>query len=121
MDIEKYNADWLEAWSAKDVDALLRFYAEDVVYKDGQTVQGLKGSEALGAYLRGLFAATPPMRYDADEVWTIEGGYCGRWICTMDLADGTKRYLRGFDLVLLAGDRITLNEVYTHDLGAAAP
>jgi hypothetical protein len=121
MDIAKYNADWLQAWTDKDVPRLLEFYSPHVVYKDGQTVAGLNGHEALGAYLRGLFAATPPMRYDADEVWPIPGGYCGRWICTMDLPGGTKRYLRGFDLVLLEGDKITLNEVYTHDLAAAKP
>lgn len=27
MDIEKYNADWLAAWTAKDTGKLLTFYA----------------------------------------------------------------------------------------------
>lgn len=121
MDIAAYNADWLKAWSDKDVDRLLGFYHPDVVYKDGQTVQGLSGHEALRGYLTTLFANTPPMRYDPDETWAIAGGYCGRWICTIDLPDGSKRGLRGFDLVLLDGDRIKLNEVYTHDLGATTP
>lgn len=60
------------------------------------------------------------MRYDADELWPIPGRLLRSWICTMDLPDGTKRYLRGFDLVM-DGDQITLNEVYTHDLAAAKP
>ncbi len=34
----------------------------------------------------------------------------------MELPDGKQRHFRGFDLVLLEGERITLNEVYTHDL-----
>ena len=118
MDIEKYNRDWLKAWSEKDTGRLLEFYSPDVVYKDNQTAAGITGHGALRAYLDGLFAATPPMRYDADEVWTIDGGYCGRWICTMDLPDGKQSFLRGFDLVLLEGDQITLNEVYTHALAA---
>lgn len=116
MDINRYNADWLEAWSDKDVDRLLTFYSPETVYRDGQVPGGLTGHEALREYLKGLFTATPPMRYEPDEVWAIDGGYCGRWICTIQLPDGTRRKMRGFDLVLLDGDEITLNEVYTHNL-----
>ena len=112
--ITRYNADWLEAWTDKDVPRLLTFYAEDCVYKDAQTAAGLTGHAALGAYLTGLFAATPPMTYTPDEVWPIPGGYCGRWYCEM----AGVGLLRGFDLVLLEGDRIALNEVYAHQLGA---
>lgn len=119
MDFAKYNADWLQAWSDKDVDTLVdRFYASNVVYKDTQTAKGLNGSAELRAYLTGLFAAMPPTRYDSDEIWPhADGkGYAGRWIGTMELPGGAKRRFRGFDLVILEGDRITRNEVYTHDL-----
>ena len=112
MDIERYNADWLAAWTAKDVDRLLSFYAEDCVYRDPQTAAGIVGHPALRGYLEQLFAATPAMTYVPDEVWAIPGGYCGRWYC--DIAGGGR--LRGFDLVLMASDRITLNEVYTHQI-----
>jgi hypothetical protein len=114
IDIAELNARWLKAWSDKDVEALLRIYAEDCVYKDPQTPQGLSGAEALRAYLTGLFAATPAMTYTPDEVWPIPGGFCGRWYC--EIAGGGR--LRGFDLVLLNGERIVLNEVYVHQLAA---
>jgi hypothetical protein len=113
-DIERYNADWLRAWTDKDVERLLGFYAPDCVYKDPQTTGGLTGHDALRAYLTGLFAATPAMTYAPDEVWPIPGGFCGRWYC--DIEGGTR--MRGFDLVILAGDRIVLNEVYVHPLTA---
>ncbi len=111
-DIAGYNARWLAAWTAKDVDALLGFYAEDCVYKDPQTAGGLTGHEPLRAYLTGLFGATPAMTYTPDEVWPIPGGFCGRWYCDVE---GGQR-LRGFDLVILNGERIALNEVYVHPL-----
>ncbi|PFG74929.1 YybH family protein [Tepidiforma thermophila] len=116
MDIERFNAEWLLAWTEKDVPRLLAFYHPEVEYRDGQVPQGVKGHAALRAYLEGLFAATPPMTYVPDEVWPIAGGYCGRWYCTVTLPDGSARRLRGFDLVLLDGDRISFNEVYTHNL-----
>lgn len=117
MDIADYNARWLAAWTAKDVDALCGFYADDCVYRDMQTAGGLNGNAALRAYLTGLFAATPPMTYTPDETWPIPGGFCGRWYCDIG-PDGTGGRLRGFDLVILDGDRIALNEVYVHQMPA---
>ena len=114
MDIELFNARWLRAWTAKDVPALLEFYAADCVYRDSQTAGGLIGRDALGGYLTGLFGATPAMTYTPDEVWPIPGGFCGRWYC--DIAGGGR--LRGFDLVLLKDGEIVLNEVYTHTMPA---
>ncbi|MBS0409554.1 MAG: nuclear transport factor 2 family protein [Proteobacteria bacterium] len=118
IDIAKYNADWLAAWTAKDVPALLAFYADDTLYKDPQTAAGITGHAALEAYLTGLFAATPPMRYRPDEVWAIDGGFCGRWFC--DIGEkGELGRIRGFDLVILKGDKIAVNEVYVHQLPAS--
>ena len=116
VDVADFNRRWLEAWTNKDVPGLLGFYAEDVIYKDPQTAAGLKGHAALGAYLTGLFAATPPMRYEPDEVWPTPDGFCGRWYCTMSPPGGPQGHMRGFDLVVLDGDKITLNEVYVHPL-----
>jgi hypothetical protein len=118
VDIEKYNADWLAAWSAKDTDRLLTFYGPGIIYKDARVPLGISGHQALKAYLDALFGATPPMHYIPDATWPIPGGYCGRWNCEFELADGSKRNLRGFDLVLMDGDQITYNEVYTHELPA---
>lgn len=118
LDITRYNADWLAAWTRKDVDGLLDFYAEDIVYKDPQTAAGVTGHAALRAYLTQLFGATPPIRYEPETVWAIEGGFCGRWFATIG-ADGEGGRMRGFDLVLLRGDRIVYNEVYVHQLPAA--
>lgn len=114
-EITQFNADWLAAWTAKDVPRLAAFYAADCTYKDPQTAAGLSGREALSAYLTGLFGATPPMTYTPDEVWPIPGGFCGRWYC--EIGDGgSAGRLRGFDLVLLKDGEIALNEVYVHTL-----
>jgi len=117
MDIADYNARWLKAWSDKDVDALCAFYAEDCVFKDPQTPAGLTGNAALRVYLTTLFAAMPPTTYTPDEVWPIPGGFCGRWYAELGEGGAAGR-LRGFDLVILDGERIALNEVYIHQMPA---
>lgn len=115
VDIEQFNADWLDAWTSKDVDRLVAFYSPDTVYKDPQTAAGLNGREALSTYLTGLFGATPPMTYKPDETWPIPGGYCGRWYCEVG-EDGKDGLLRGFDLVIIEHGLIKLNEVYVHEI-----
>jgi ketosteroid isomerase-like protein len=117
MDLADFNARWLQAWTDKDVERLLGFYAEDTRYFDPQTAGGLTGHEPLRAYLTQLFASTPPMTYAPDEVWPTADGFCGRWYCTVDGAAAPA--LRGFDLVVLRGEKIALNEVYVHPLTAA--
>jgi hypothetical protein len=116
-DIAAYNADWLKAWTEKDVERLCQFYAETCVYKDNQTAAGLEGRDALRGYLTGLFASVPPMTYTPDETWPIPGGFCGRWYCTIGEGEAAGR-MRGFDLVILRGREIVLNEVYIHPLPA---
>jgi hypothetical protein len=118
MDIADFNARWLQAWSNKDVERLLTFYTADCRYVDQQTPHGIRGHDALRAYLGGLFAATPPMRYDPDETWPVPGGFCGRWFCVIGGDPKAAPALRGFDLVLLQGERIAVNEVFTHALPA---
>ena len=119
IDIVRFNADWLAAWTRKDVPALLGFYADDAVYKDPQTAGGITGRAALEAYLTQLFAATPPIAYAPETVWAIEGGFCGRWFASIG-DDGESGRMRGFDLVLLKEGRIAYNEVYVHQLPGAA-
>jgi SnoaL-like domain len=118
LNLEDFNARWLQSWTDKDVPALLRFYAPDVIYRDPQTANGIQGHKAPGDYLSGLFGATPPMRYAPDEIWPTANGFCGRWYCTISPAGGEKSFMRGFDLVVLEGDRIVLNEVYVHLISA---
>ncbi|MDO8290265.1 MAG: nuclear transport factor 2 family protein [Parvibaculum sp.] len=114
VDIIDFNARWLKAWSDKNVAELVMFYSQDTVYCDPSVPNGLKGREALRGYLTKLFESTPPMNYVPHETWATHNGYAGRWYCTISAADGTKTYMRGFDLVVLKGNEITLNEVYVH-------
>lgn len=118
LDVADYNSRWLQCWTNKDIPGLLGFYDKDVAYFDPQTGDGIHGHAALEAYLTTLFAATPPVLYDPHEVWATHNGFCGRWYGTISMPDGTKTHMRGFDIVVLKGDKIVLNEVYVHTLTA---
>lgn len=115
-DLEKLNADWLAAWTDQDADRVASFYTEDARYFDAQVPDGIVGRDALRERLSKLFELAPPMRYEPETVWPIEGGFCGRWYCTIESGD-VRQMLRGFDLVLVRDGRFAYNEVYTHAIG----
>jgi hypothetical protein len=119
LDVADFNARWLQAWTDKDVERLLGFYAEDTRYFDPQVPNGLTGHAELRPYLTQLFGATPPMEYRPHESWPTEAGFCGRWYCYIGGDPNAEPALRGFDLVVMKGDKIALNEVYVHTLAAA--
>ena len=58
------------------------------------------------------------MAYNPDETWPVPGGFCGRWFCVIGEDPKAAPAMRGFDLVILDGARIAVNEVYVHPLPA---
>lgn len=118
LDLADFNARWLKAWSDKDVERLVGFYAEDCFYLDPGVPKGIKGHAALRQYLTTLFGTLPATRYDPEEIWPTANGYCGRWYCVLGDDPKAAPAMRGFDLVVMKGDKIALNEVYVHMLNA---
>ena len=116
LDIADFNARWLQAWSDKDVERLLTFYTEDCRLLDPARPGGVSGHAELRPYLTELFASLPATRYDPEEVWATRNGYCGRWYCVLGDDPTAPPAMRGFDLCVMDGDRIALNEVYVHML-----
>lgn len=119
MDVADFNRRWLQAWTDKSVDGVMAFYHPDITYFDENVPNGLQGGEALRAYLPQVFASVPEWDYQPEEVWEIEGGFCGRWYMDLGTGDQAMR-LRGFDQVLIKDGLIVHNEVYTHRLNAGA-
>ena len=72
-EIERFNADWLKAWSDKDVERLLTFYTEDADYLDPQVPAGIKGHDALRAYAdSGMLAAGALRGFPGVEIGALE-------------------------------------------------
>jgi len=109
---EEFARAWLKAWSSRELDAAMAFYAEDCLFIQPDVPGGLKGRDALAAYYEELSAAHPGNVVIPDKIWQIDGGFCVRWYC--DLADGKR--VRGLELVLLEGRKIVHNEGYFHVL-----
>lgn len=72
-DAQTFAADWIAAWNAHDLDAILAHYADEIVFLspvaqarvgDGRVV----GIPALRAYWSGGLAAQPDLRFELTQV-----------------------------------------------------
>jgi SnoaL-like domain len=55
----QFAAAWLPAWSRNDPRRLASFYAPDTFYSDPEVPEGIRGREALTAYLERLLPRYP--------------------------------------------------------------
>jgi hypothetical protein len=101
---------WLPLWTGNRPEALIEAYADDVFYRDPARPAGVQGRAALLAYLRALLARNPDWTWEVDEIFPLDGGFALRWRATIPVG-GTVVRETGLDLVLVAGGRITWNEV----------
>lgn len=106
-----FCARWLPLWTGNRPEALAALYADDAFYRDPARPDGLRGREALLAYLRKLLARNPEWRWEAAETFGVEGGFVLRWRATIPVG-GRMVTEEGMDLVLVRDGLIVRNEVY---------
>ena len=72
---EHFAAEWLSAWNARDLDAILRHYADDIEFHSpriaavtGRDVDAVRGKEELRAYWTAGLAAAPDLHFVLERV-----------------------------------------------------
>jgi ketosteroid isomerase-like protein len=77
-DTETFARDWIAAWNARDLDAILGHYAPEIVflspYAERVTGSGrIEGIDALAAYWRRGLDANPELRFAYEAVLAGHG------------------------------------------------
>lgn len=112
----------LAAWNSQDVDAVVDCYTPDCVYVDPNTRGAVEGAEAMRRYLGKLFGRWQ-MSWSLREAFALRDaeGAAVLWRATLRPVGGEREVeVDGMDLALVAGDRLSRNEVY-FDRAALAP
>ncbi|CAB4581376.1 unannotated protein [freshwater metagenome] len=55
---------YLSAWGARDVDALMAFFTDDVVFRDTTTGHGATGSAKMRRFAEASFASYPDSHFE---------------------------------------------------------
>jgi hypothetical protein len=83
FDMQQFAREWIAAWNARDLDAILRHYAEDVVFSSptARQVTGsglVVGKPALREYWEKALARHPQLHFELERVYE---GVDGLTIC----------------------------------------
>jgi ketosteroid isomerase-like protein len=73
---ERFAADWIAAWNAHDLDAILSHYADDVVFHSprialvmGEAVDLVAGKPALARYWKKALAQSQDLHFTAERLY----------------------------------------------------
>jgi len=73
---ERFAADWIAAWNAHDLDAILSHYTDDVVFHSprialvmGEAVDFVAGKPALARYWRKALAQSGDLHFTPDRLY----------------------------------------------------
>jgi len=101
------------AWSARDVEAVCSFYAEDLDYRDPNVINGINTMENFRRYLRVLFRKWPEQSWAGKLVMPMAQLGCFTVTYDFSLRRGEK-VVRGcgLDRIEFKGEKIRICHVY---------
>ena len=78
MDAAQFAREWIAGWNARDLDAIIAHYADDVTFVSpkAQAVTGsarVVGKAALRAYWEHALARLPSLRFELESVYAGVG------------------------------------------------
>lgn len=110
-ELETYCDRWLRAWTGNDPGGLIKFYSEDARYSDPTIKAGLRGHDELLPYFTKLLGNNPRWTWTREDLFPTEKGFTLKWKAVIPVRE-REIVEYGMDIVEMAGDRITRNEVY---------
>jgi steroid delta-isomerase-like uncharacterized protein len=80
--LEKAMRDSLEAWNAHDINRILSFFTDDVVYEDVPAAKASRGKAEVRAQISELFAAFPDFMISRKSAVVGGGRAVTEWVMT---------------------------------------
>ncbi len=106
----------LAAFNAHDLDAIMRFFAEDceLLMPRGKDPWGTRyvGKAAVREGLATRFSGVPDVHYGEDRHWVAGDLGVSTWLLTGTTRSGDKLRVRGVDLLEFRGGKIVKKDSY---------
>jgi SnoaL-like domain len=107
----QFAAAWLPAWTGNDPERLASFYTHDTFYSDPEVPEGIRGHEALTAYLERLLARFPGWTWTQTDSAPMRDGFVNYWQARVPISE-SELTLTGVCLVELREGLIARNQVF---------
>ncbi len=113
----------LDAFNRHDLDAIMRFFAEDCVFYmprgAGPRGDRFTGKDEVRAGLAKRFAGIPDVHYGEDRHWVCGDNFgVSEWTLTGTATSGQRIDVRGVDLLEFADGKITRKDSFWKILAA---
>ena len=113
---DRFVAEWVAAWNAHDVEALLDFMTDDGVFQAsvGPAPFGTTavGREALRRAYSAIWQTYPDAQWTNGRHFAAGNNACSEWIFIGTKADGTKVEVQGCDLFTLRNGKIAVKNSF---------
>jgi steroid delta-isomerase-like uncharacterized protein len=108
--------EFLAAFNAHDVDAVMAFFADDCVLDmprgPGPGGRRLVGKEQVREGIQSRFDGIPDVHYGDDRHWVCGDRGVSEWTLRGTQGSGERIEVRGCDLLELSGGKITRKDSY---------
>ena len=114
-------SDVLEFWNTQDVEGILNFYDEEIVWRNVAMEESYEGKQAVREFLQRLFTAVPDLRFEVSykiargdnvaEQWAISGTHSGPLFGVP--ATGRRFTLPAMSMVTLRDGKFLRDEFYS--------
>ena len=106
--IERYN----DAWNAHDVEAILEFHAQGMVFENHTAGDRVEG-EAVGPHIAGIFGRSPDLRFTGRRLYARDGLVVSEWTASATNSDGRRVEWDGIDVFPFENGLILRKDVYS--------
>jgi len=79
-DLEKMMDDYSSAWNSHDVERILSFFTDDVVYEDLAEGKVCRGKKELKDYVSSMFIDMPDVKVERKSSFTTRNWSAGEWV-----------------------------------------
>jgi ketosteroid isomerase-like protein len=107
--IDRYDA----AWNAQDVDAIMAFHPDDVVFHNHTAGECVEGAAAMREHVAGIFAAYPDLRFRRRRLYVGPEHATSEWTAAATLPDGRRVEWDGIDVFPMRDGLIARKDVYS--------
>jgi steroid delta-isomerase-like uncharacterized protein len=109
-----FFTDYLAAWETLDVDTVMSFFTDDVVYEDTTIGHGASGEKQMRRFIQASFTNVPEARFDHVSHHSTGTAYAIEWVMQ-------PMNVRGVSIGKLRDGRISENRDYWNGARFAVP
>ena len=106
--IERYN----DAWNAHDVEAILAFHAQGMVFENHTAGERVDGDE-VGPHIARIFENAPDVSFRGRRLYARDGLVVSEWTASATASDGRRLEWDGVDIFPFRDVLILRKDVYS--------